>query len=296
MGNLKLPNENGTQNENSSIQPKMDDNGNVVLTKEQFDSFMDKLSSVDGLAELVKTQSETTQKQAETIKTLTDQVETATARADNAAAVITQGYMKPAKIAGGKWPYITRKAKVYYQQASVNGVISSHEVEFEITMPEACGKTNSRDSEMKNRIIPRLMQEKGITDYVIRDVALIKLNEKEDESIELKPVSFIGKKPNMLSKEECEEFAIIYEGFQIPINTTLTSMRTKVAEVWAYVMHDCATNRPLIVDGKFINKDEYTIDLVEYKGIRQDMPKLEAHSPSQFREMADAQLNTQSTN
>lgn len=149
-------------------------------------------------------------------------------------------------------------------------------------MPKPCGHLNSIDSELRGRIIPKLMLDKGITHYLISGVMF------DAESIKTtkKKVSFVGKKPLEFTAEECQEFAIIYEGLRIPVKAELATMRNAVANEWAYITSDVDPNRPLVVNGQVVNKLSNKVELVAYRGARQIMPALDAVSPSKFREIA----------
>ena len=99
----------------------------------------------------------------------------------------------------------------------------------------------------------------------------------DSESVkrETKKVSFAGKKPLEFSAEECQEFAIIYEGLRIPVKGDLMTLRNAVAAEWAYIVADIAPNMPWIVNGKAVNKIEQVVDLVAYNAVRQNMPRLD---------------------
>lgn len=248
----------------------------VSVPKEQFDEMQKTLASLSGLHELVTTQQQT-------IKTLEEKVATASARVDNTAAAITGAYVKPAQIAGGKYPYLLFKAHVLYRQAKADGTILEKEIDLDVDMPRPCGKLNSVMSELRNRIVPRLMKQKGITDYQVADIQY----DEEKVKTETREVSFVGKKVFELTEQECEDFAIIYEGMQIPVNASLAITRQRVAQEWAYVLYDTSYDSQLIINGRVQNKMQQTVDLVEYQGVRQDYPNLESVSPSRFREIAD---------
>lgn len=248
----------------------------VSISKEQFDEMQKAFASVSGLSDLVK-------KQSETIKTLEEKVATASARVDNTAAAISGKYVQPAKIAGGKHPYLMFKAHVLYRQAKVDGTIVEKETDLDIDMPKPCGKLNSVMSELRNRIVPRLMKQKAIMDYQIADIQY----DEEKVKTEMREVSFVGKKVLELTEQECEDFAIIYEGLQIPVNASLAIIRQRVAQEWAYVLYDTGYNKQLVINGRVQNKMQQKVDLVDYVGVRQNYPNLESVSPSKFREIAD---------
>lgn len=249
----------------------------VSISKDDFTKMQETLKSLQGLSELVKSQSET-------IKTLEDKVATATSRVDNTAAAISGKYVQPAKISGGKYPFLCFKAHVLYRQAKVDGIIIEKELDLDIEMPKPCGRLNSVMSELQNRIVPRMFKEKGIGNYQIADIRF------DDEKVktEMRTVSFIGKKAFEMSEIECEQFAVIYEGLQIPVNASLATMRLRVSQEWAYVLYDTPYNDPLIVNGRVQDKMQQKIDLVDYLGVRQNYPDLESVSPSQFREIAES--------
>ena len=249
----------------------------VSISKDEFAKMQETLASLSGLSELVKTQ-------ANTIKSLEEKVATASARVDNTAAAISGAYIRPAKISGGKYPYLLFKARVLYRQAKVDGTIIEKEIDFDIDMPKPCGKLNSVMSELQNRIMPRLFKKQGIGNYQIADIQF----DEEKVKTEMRDVSFIGKKAFEMSEEECEQFAIIYEGLPIPVNTSLATMRQKVAQEWAYVLYDTPYNQKLVINGRVQDKMQQKIDLVDYAGVRQNYPNLEAISPSQFREIAES--------
>lgn len=249
----------------------------VSVSKDEFTKMQETIASLQGLGELVKSQ-------AGTIKSLEDKLATATARIDNTTAALSGKYVQPAKISGGKYPFLSFKANVLYRQANVDGTIGEKEIILDIEMPKPCGKLNSVMSELQNRIIPRVFKKKGIGNYQIADIQY----DEEKVETKAKAVSFVGKKVFELTEEECEQFAIIYEGLQIPINTSLATMRQRVAQEWAYVLYDVAYNDPLIVNGRMTDKMQQKIDLVDYIGVRQDYPQLDAVSPSKFREIAES--------
>ena len=249
----------------------------VSISKDELTKLQESIASLQGLGEVVKSQSET-------IKTLKDKLETATARIDNTNAAISGKYVQPAKISGGKYPFLSFKANVLYRQANVDGTIGEKEITLDIEMPKPCGKLNSVGSELQNRIIPRLFKKKGIGNYQIADIQY----DEEKIKVESKAVSFVGKKVFELTEDECEQFAIIYEGLQVPVNASLATMRQRVAQEWGYVLHDVAYNEQLIVNGRIVDKMQQKIDLVDYAGARQDYPNLEAMSPSKFREVAES--------
>lgn len=257
-----------------TAEPKQE---TVTISKAELEQMQSQLASLSGLADLVT-------KQQETIKTLNEQVANASSRIDNTAAAMTGGYIRPAKVPGGKHEYLTIKGKVLYKQAGLNGVITESEKDFEITMPRPCGHLNGIESELRGRLIPRLFKSKGITDY-----AIVSVDYDESEiKTEKKEVSFIGKKPFEMSDEECQEFAIIYEAMSIPVVGSVDNMRKAVAQEWAYVLYDVKLNKPARINGRLIDKKQETLDLVQYRGVRQAYPELSAMTPSQFREVAES--------
>ena len=249
----------------------------VSISKEEFTQMKETIASLQGLGELVKTQ-------AGTIKSLEEELATTKARIDNTTAAISGKYVRPAKIASGKHPYLVFKAKVMYKQANLDGTVAEKEVALDIDMPKPCGRLNSVMSELQNRVIPRLLQKKGITDYLIIDVRF----DEKDVKKEMRSVPFVGKKVSDMTEDECQQFAIIYEGLQVPVTGSLLTLRQRVAQECAYVLHDTAYTNQLIIDGRVADKMSQTVDLVDYVGVRQDYPNLDAITPSKFRELAES--------
>lgn len=260
-------------NENNQTQDS------VVLTKEQFETLQAAAQALPGLKNLVESQN---QKLAEMEKTV---AETAS-RAANAVSAIKGTYVRPATIASGEYEYLSFPVRVLYKQANANGVVTEKEQDFEIKMPKPCGHLNSITSELNGRVLPRIMSEKGITDYMIVSVVY----DEETMKKTTKKPSFVGKKPNALSIAECEEFAIIYEGLRIPTNGSLATARSKVAEEWGYIIADIEPNKPWVgANGRVIDKATQKLELVSYDGVRQSYPQLDAVTPSRFREIADSE-------
>lgn len=257
----------------------------IVLTKEQFETLQAAAEALPGLKGLVDAQNKQLQEQSAKLTEMEKTVAETASRAANAVSAIHGTYVRPATIATGEYPYLTFGVRVLYKQANATGVVAEKEQEFKITMPKPCGHLNSIESELNGRIIPRMMAEKGIVNYMLVSVTY------DDENIEKKSQkpSFIGKKPNALSIAECEEFAIIYEGLRIPTNGSLATARSKVAEEWGYIIADVEPNKPWIVNGAAVNKANQKLDLVSYDGVRQKYPQLDSVSPARFREIADSE-------
>ena len=249
----------------------------VTISKEDFESMRASLASLQGLGDLVKAQNEE-------IKTLKNQVETASAQARNATNAITNAYVQPVKIPSGDYPYLEFTAKVLYNQADSKGNQTEKEKEFDIVMPKPCGHLNSIMSELKGRIIPTIMRENGIINYILAGVSYV---EEKIKTKKKKP-SFAGKHIVNFTAQDCMEFAIIYEALSIPVNASIAVTRQAVSQEWAYVMYDCPHKRPLYVNGQLKDKMQQIVELVDYSGVRQEYPTLDKLSPSQFREMAEA--------
>lgn len=252
----------------------------VSVSKEEFAKMQETMASMSGLSNLVKEQSDI-------IKNLKEELATTKARIDNTAAAISGKYVRPAKIASGKYPYLAFKAKVLYKQANVDGTVSEKEIELDIDMPKPCGRLNSVMSEVQNRMIPRLLHKQGITDYLIIDV---RFDEKKIKT-EMRTVPFIGKTVSDMTEDECQQFAIIYEGLQIPVMGSLLTLRQRVAQEWAYILYDTAYTNQLIIDGRVADKMAQKVDLVDYVGVRQNYPNLDSVTPSKFRELAESVQN-----
>lgn len=248
----------------------------VSVPKETLQQMQDTLKAMSGMKDLIESQKNEIDRLKETI---TNQE----ARLNNTAAAISGTYIQPAKISSGKWAYLSFTVKVIYKTL-LNNMVSEKSVDLEITMPKPCGHLNSVMSEAQGRMIPRAMAEKGIRDYKIVSVDIV----EDSMTSEVKPVSFVGKKPYELTDKECQEFAIIYEALPVPVKGSVAPMHTAVANEWAYILHDTERTKPLVVDGKVLNKREQTLDLVDYRGVRQFSPAMEAISPSKFRELAES--------
>lgn len=265
-------------NENAQNQAQ---NETITLTKADFESLKktiaDEAKSVmEGLKDVVESQ-------AKTIEQLKVELKTASERAENVASAVNGKYVRPATISSGMWTYFTFPVRILYKQAGTNGVVNDKEITVDITMPKPCGRLNSVKSELKNRVVPRIMKEKNITNYIVSDVLYDESKVKSEE----KKVSFVGKKPVDLNLQECEDFAIIYEGLQIPVNADLAITIQKVASEWAYILHDIDYGKPYTENGRVVDKRQMTLELVAYKGVRQEYPDLEAMTPSAFRELAE---------
>lgn len=247
------------------------------------------LETLEGMKKLIEQQSEAlkqfkekAEQQENQIKSLTASVAEANSRAENAVNA-SLGYVRPATIASGEHEYLSFEASVLYKQGSANGVITEKEIKIPVEMPKPCGHLNNIDSELRGRIVPKAMAKKGITNYLITGVMY------DSESIEktTKKVSFVGKKPMAFTAEECQDFAIIYEGLRIPANADLAILRNAVAAEWGYICADVAPQNPWIINGRPVNKLEQVVDLVAYNGVRQKQPQLETVSPAKFREIAE---------
>lgn len=255
----------------------------VTMSKADFDSLQASIASLKGLGDLVKSQSEE-------IKTLKAQVETASAQARNATNAITNAYVQPVKIPSGQYPYLKFTAKVAYTQADKNGNPVEREKDFDIVMPKPCGRLNSVKSELYGRIIPRIMREEGIINYIVSGISYV----EDKVKTEMVKPEFAGKHVVAFTAKDCEEFAIIYEALSVPVNASIAVTRQAVAQEWAYVMYDCPHKRQLVVNGQKRDKMQQVVELVDYAGARQEYPELERVSPSQFREMAEAAKETES--
>lgn len=247
------------------------------------------LETLEGMKKLIEQQSEAlkqfkekSEQQENQIKSLTASVAEANSRAENAISAST-GYVRPATIASGEHEYLTFEASVLYKQGSTTGVITEKEIKIPVEMPKPCGHLNNIDSELRGRIVPKAMAEKGITNYLITGVMYDSTKLKKN----LKKVSFVGKKPMEFTAEECQDFAIIYEGLRIPANADLAILRNAVAGEWGYICADVAPQNPWIINGRPVNKLEQVVELVAYRGVRQKQPQLETVSPAKFREIAE---------
>lgn len=281
------------KNEPQNTTPTTD-TATVQISKADFDKMQSMLESMGGMKTLIEQQGEAlkafqakAEEQANQIKNLTAAVAEANSRAENAVSA-SKSYVRPATIASGECEYLSFEASVLYKQGNASGVITEKEIKIDVEMPKPCGHLNSVSSELRGRIVPKKMAEKGITNYLITGVVF----DSEKVKTESKKVSFAGKKPLEFSAEECQEFAIIYEGLRIPVNADLMTLRNAVAAEWGYIAADVAPNDPWIINGRPVNKLEQPVDLVAYHGVRQHMPRLDAVSPSKFREIADDAADT----
>lgn len=280
---------NENKDNNATPQPTQSAPDTVAISKADYEKLLAALDTMGGMKTIIEQQSEQLKQfqakadeQSNQIKSLTALVAEANSRAENAANA-TKGYVRPATIATGEHEYLSFQASILYKQGNASGVITEKEIKVDVEMPKPCGHLNSIDSELRGRIVPKIMAEKGITNYLITGVMF----DDSEVKKESKKVSFVGKKPLDFTAEECQEFAIIYEGLRIPVVADLATLRNAVANEWAYITNDVEPNHNLIINGKVENKLAQTVELVAYRGVRQHMPNLEAVAPSKFREIAE---------